>query len=166
MIEPIWSNGTVGAMGERLDPVLTSAGYLLLKAGTQFHALIDDALAELDLTGRQFLVLTFAGGAEPLSQLDVSRRLGIDPTIVVGLIDGLEARRLVKRARDPDDRRRYLLELTAAGRRLHTAAATAVAAQEREFLAPIAAADRKQLRALLIDVMTSRLPWLGTRETG
>ena len=151
-------------MAEHLDPVLTSAGYLLLKAGTQFHALIDEALAELDLTGRQFLVLAFAGGADPLSQLDLSRRLGIDPTIVVGLIDGLEARRLVKRVRDPADRRRYLLELTAAGRRLHATASAAVASGERDFLAPIGAADRKQLRRLLIDVMTSRLPWMGPRD--
>ena len=54
--------------GTRVDPVLTSAGYLLLKAGTQFHALINDALAEhAGLTGRQFLVLTFAGSDAPLS---------------------------------------------------------------------------------------------------
>jgi len=151
-------------MADQLDPVLTSAGYLVLKAGTQFHALIDEALAELDLTGRQFLVLTFAGGEEPLSQLDLSRRLGIDPTIVVGLIDGLEARRLVKRVRDQLDRRRYLLEVTPAGRRLHARAAAAVASEEREFLAPLAAADRRQLRRFLIDVMTSRLPWMGARD--
>jgi DNA-binding MarR family transcriptional regulator len=148
-------------MAASLDPVLTSAGYLLLKAGTQFHNIIDDALAELDLTGRQFLVLTFAGSADPLSQLDLSRRLGLDPTIVVGLIDGLEKRRLVRRVRDPADRRRYLLELTPAGRRLHSTASAAVAAGEREFLAPLPAADRKQLRRLLIDVMARRLPWMG-----
>jgi DNA-binding MarR family transcriptional regulator len=148
-------------MTERLDPVLTSAGYLLLKAGTQFHTIIDEALSELDLTGRQFLVLTFAGSPDPLSQLDLSRRLGLDPTIVVGLIDGLEARTVVRRVRDPADRRRYLLELTAAGRRLHAKAAAAVADGEREFLAPLPASDRKQLRRLLIDVMARRLPWMG-----
>ena len=151
-------------MTEPLDPVLTSAGYLLLKAGTQFHNLIDEALTELDLTGRQFLVLTFAGSNDPLSQLDLSRRLGLDPTIVVGLIDGLEARKLMRRVRDPADRRRYLLELTAAGRTLHATAAAAVAAGEREFLAPLGAADRKVLRRLLLDVMARRLPWIGARE--
>jgi DNA-binding MarR family transcriptional regulator len=147
-------------MNERLDPVLTSAGYLLLKAGTQFHGLIDDALAELDLSGRQFLVLTFAGSGDPLSQLDLSRRLGLDPTIVVGLIDGLEARKLVRRTRDPADRRRYLLALTPSGRTLHATASAAVATGEREFLAPLSAADRKLLRRLLIDVMGRRLAWM------
>jgi hypothetical protein len=56
------------------DPVLTSAGCLLLKAGTQFHGVIDEALGAEHLTGRQFLVLTFVGGEDQLSQLELSRR--------------------------------------------------------------------------------------------
>ena len=97
-----------------VDPVLTSAGYLLLKAGTQFHAIIDDALAALDITGRQFLVLTFAGGPDALSQSELSARLNLDPTIVVGLIDGLEERGAIRRERDPADRkdlRQLLIEV-------------------------------------------------------
>lgn len=151
-------------MADRVDPVLTSAGYLLLKAGTQFHGIIDDALAALDLTPRQFLVLTFAGGAEPLSQSELSARLGLDPTIVLGLIDGLEERGAIRRERDPADRRRSLLELTAAGRKLHTKAASAVATAEREFLGPLSGADRKVLRRLLVDIMQHRLPWLTPTE--
>jgi DNA-binding MarR family transcriptional regulator len=142
------------------DPVLTSAGYLLLKAGTHFHAIIDDALAAHGLTGRQFLVLTFAGGPDELSQLELSRRLALDPTIVVGLIDDLEARRAIRRVRDTSDRRRYLLELTATGHKLHAAAAASVEAAEREFLAPLPVADRNVLRRMLIEVMRARLPWM------
>lgn len=142
------------------DPVLSSAGYLLLKAGTQFHAVIDEALGAVDLTGRQFLVLTFAGGNEPLSQLELSRRLHLDPTIVVGLLDELEERGLVSRTRDPADRRRHRIELTGPGRKAQARAAKAVAAAELEFLAPLSAADRKELRGLLLEVMRTRLPWL------
>jgi DNA-binding MarR family transcriptional regulator len=145
------------------DPVLTSAGYLLLKAGTQFHGVIDAALGAEDLTGRQFLVLTFAGGAEGLSQLELSRRLHLDPTIVVGLLDELEDRGLVTRTKDPADRRRHLIALTTDGRKLQARAAKAVAVAERDFLEPLSGADRKQLRRLLLDVMQSRLPWLGDR---
>jgi DNA-binding MarR family transcriptional regulator len=148
-------------MADRVDPVLTSAGYLLLKAGTQFHGIIDEALGAVDLTARQFLVLTFAGGAEPLSQSELSARLGLDPTIVLGVIDALEARGTIRRTRDPADRRRSLLEITASGRRLHTKASAAVAIAERDFLAPLAGADRKELRRLLLDVMRHRIAWLG-----
>lgn len=151
-------------MANRVDPVLTSAGYLLLKAGTQFHGIIDDALQAIDVTPRQFLVLTFAGSEQPLSQTELSARLGLDPTIVLGVIDALEDRGAIRRTRDPSDRRRSLVEITAGGRRLHAKATAAVAAAEREFLAPLAGADRKALRNSLLEVMEHRLPWLAPRE--
>lgn len=160
-VDPL--TGSVRPMRD-VDPVLTSPGYLLLKAGTHFHAIIDEALATLDLSGRQFLVLTFAGGSEPLSQSELSARLGVDPTIVVGLIDGLEARGAIRRERDPTDRRRSLLMLTAAGRKLHTRASASVATAEREFLGPLSASERKELRAFLIEVMQHRLPWMAKTD--
>jgi DNA-binding MarR family transcriptional regulator len=142
------------------DPVLSSVGYLLLKAGMQFQPVADRALEAVDLTGRQFLVLTIAGAADPLSQLELSRRMHLDPTIVVGLLDELEERGLVRRTRDPADRRRHRIELTGPGRKTQARAAKAVAAAELEFLGPLSAADRKELRGLLLEVMRTRLPWL------
>jgi len=53
----------------------------------------------------------------PQSQADISRRLGWDPSDCVGIVDSLEADGSVERRRDESDRRRYALELTAAGRR-------------------------------------------------
>ena len=74
------------------DPVLSSAGYLLLKAGTHFHTVVDEALDGLGLNGRQLLVLTFTGSEDHLSQQMLSVRLGLDPTIIVALVDDLEDR--------------------------------------------------------------------------
>ena len=96
--------------------MLTSAGYLLLKAGTHFHAVVDDTLADLDLNGRQLLVLTFVRGEEHLSQKMLATRLGLDPTIVVALVDELEDRGLLTRERDAEDRRRHRLRITTGGR--------------------------------------------------
>jgi DNA-binding MarR family transcriptional regulator len=142
------------------DPLLTSAGYLLLKAGTHFHALIDATLAELGLNGRQLLVLTFTGSEDHLSQQMLSVRLGLDPTIVVALVDELEDRGLVVRERDPEDRRRHRLRITAKGRKVHATAERAVAAAEKEFLTPLDRAQREALRAGLVTMMTPRLPWM------
>jgi DNA-binding MarR family transcriptional regulator len=103
---------------------------------------------------------------DELSQLELSKRLGLDPTIVVGLIDDLEARRAIKRVRDPADRRRYLMEVTPTGRKLHATAAAEMAEAEREFLAPLPAQERKELRRMLLDVMRSRLAWLGPADRG
>ncbi len=143
------------------DPLLSSAGYLLLKAGTHFHALIDATLEALDLNGRQLLVLTFTGGEDHLSQQMLSVRLGLDPTIIVALVDELEARGLVVRERDPEDRRRHRLRITAKGRKVHEAAVRAVAQAERDFLAPLDRSERDTLRRLLVTTMTPRLPWMG-----
>lgn len=142
------------------DPILSSAGYLLLKAGVKMQAVIDETLAALDLTGRSFLVLTFVDSSDQLSQLELSRRLGLDPTIVGGLLDDLEDRGALTRRRDPADRRRHQLELTPKGRKLHAKAAAAVVAAESDFLAPLAVDDRDRLREMLVEVMRTRLPWL------
>ena len=91
------------------DPVLTSAGYLLLKAGHHIGQEFDAALARLGLSGREFLVLSFVAAAEDLSQQDLSERLGLDPTLVVGLVDAVEERGWMTRTRAPADRRRNVL---------------------------------------------------------
>ena len=96
-----------------LDPVLTSAGYLLLKAGHYMTQEFEAALAALELTGREFLVLSFVAPEGQLPQQELTERLGLDPTIIVALVDALEERRLLTRSRDATDRRRNVLALTA-----------------------------------------------------
>lgn len=51
-----------------------------------------------------------------LSQQELSERLLVDKANVTGVIDRLETQGLVQREPDPDDRRRYQLGLTRAGR--------------------------------------------------
>ena len=77
--------------------MLTSAGYLLLKAGHYMGQVFDATLATLHLTGREFLVLSFVSAAEGLSQQELAEHLGLDPTIIVGLVDSLEDRGLMTR---------------------------------------------------------------------
>src|SRR4029450_2684024 len=57
-----------------------------------------------------------AGGAA--SQRVLSERLRVNRTIMVRLVDRLQAAGLVRRARNPRDRRSYALVLTAEGRQL------------------------------------------------
>jgi len=142
------------------SPVLTSAGYLLIKAGAHMSRRLDEVLADQGLTGREFMVLTHLSGDEELSQQELSRRLGLDATLVVGLVDGLEQRSFVVRTRDPADRRRYILSVTTAGRRRHQRAAAAASTAESELLGLLDRAQQALLRSLLHDVMRHELPWL------
>ena len=56
-----------------------------------------------------------AASEAPLSQRELSDKLGMDPSDIVGLVDVLEDAGFVVRNRDETDRRRYALRLTAAG---------------------------------------------------
>ncbi len=68
---------------------------------------------------------------------------------MVALIDELEEAGLVRRQRDPADRRKNVVVLTAAGRATLVTATTASEAAERQFLGPLPPAQAAALRAAL-----------------
>ncbi len=142
------------------DDVLRSAGYLLMKAGHYIGIDFDAALTSLGLSGREFLLLSFVRSASGLSQQELSARLALDPTIVVGLVDALEDRGLVRRAKDPADRRRNVLSATSEGEAIHDAAIAAARRAQEAFLAPLSPTQRTQLAKALRAVLAPRLAWL------
>jgi DNA-binding MarR family transcriptional regulator len=67
-----------------------------------------------DITLRQFWVLAAALEGKR-SQLALADALGIDPNVMVLIIDGMERRGFVRRKRNPRDRREQLIKLTRKG---------------------------------------------------
>lgn len=123
-------------------------GYLLKHAREALTALSEPALAPLGITGRELAVLTVIGFGEPPSQLEAARRLGIDRTTMVALLDTLEGKGLVGRS-PAADRRRNLVILTEAGREALAKGSAATDSVEQRFLAPLSEADADRLRELL-----------------
>ena len=72
-------------------------------------------IARLGLKPKHVAVLTALRTAPPASQLDLAHRLGVAPSAMVALADGLESLGAVERVHDPADRRRQLLHLTTHG---------------------------------------------------
>jgi DNA-binding MarR family transcriptional regulator len=70
------------------------------------------------LNQSQIAALLHLQRAEQLSQTDLSRRLGIKKAALGALIDGLESKGLVERARSREDRRLQLVSITDAGERV------------------------------------------------
>jgi DNA-binding MarR family transcriptional regulator len=124
-------------------------GYLLKHVQQRFSSIADAALAPLGITGRYAAVLRTIGTGRPVSQGECARRLGVDRTTMVVLIDELEDRGFVQRHQDPDDRRRNVIELTESGRDVLDKAMRAVGAAEREFLSPLTASEAEQFKRAL-----------------
>jgi DNA-binding MarR family transcriptional regulator len=75
---------------------------------------------ETGLTGPQLWAIKVIAEGEPLKVSDVARRMYLHPATVVGILDRLEGRELVKRTRSKEDRRVVKIELTDKGRALVT----------------------------------------------
>ena len=94
-------------------------------------------------------VLQVVSALAPVSQREVSDRLMLDPSDLVGLVDILERARYVERQRDPLDRRRYALEITTAGELAVVRLKQVAEEATEEVLAPLDPAERGQFAELL-----------------
>jgi DNA-binding MarR family transcriptional regulator len=76
--------------------------------------------------------------------------LHLDPSNVVGLLNELEERGLVIRRRDPADRRRHIVELSAAGAGELARATSQLRQVEDELLQALSTEERVTLHDLLV----------------
>ena len=90
----------------------------LLRAGRAVLARVEPRLSAAGLTPTQFGVLEALLHRGPLSQRELSRKVLTSAGNMTDLVDKLEARGLVLRARQKQDRRAVQVELTPAGRAL------------------------------------------------
>jgi DNA-binding MarR family transcriptional regulator len=131
-------------------------GAVLAWAAENAQEVANRALKPLRLTVKHFGVMTFLryetesdDARSPLSQQAIGERLRIDRTTMVALIDDLEQAGYVKRERNPDDRRAYVITLTARGRKAQARAEEAIDAHALEFFGQLSEAEQQQLRRLL-----------------
>jgi DNA-binding MarR family transcriptional regulator len=131
-------------------------GYLFKHAGMLMEDLNSAALSPFGIDGRQLAVLLVLAGSEPASQQQAADRLGVDRTTMVAVLDLLEDKGLVVRRPHADDRRRNVVELTAAGRRTLRRATDASDDAERALLEPLSPDDQRRFRAMLHRVLFER----------
>jgi DNA-binding MarR family transcriptional regulator len=126
-------------------------GYLLKHAQLRLTDAAAEALAPFGIDGRELAVMVVLAAEYPLSQLEAAGRLGVDRTTMVALVDRLEDKGLVERRRSPEDRRKNIVELTAAGQDCLRQGERARAKAESQFLAPLGEAEAGRLvRALQV----------------
>lgn len=101
----------------------------------------------IGLTGPQRLVVRTLGEQPGLSPGEIAARLHLDPSTLTGIIQRLERRALVVRHHDPEDGRRYRLELSDKGRRVTVPLAGTIEAAVADTLAACRPAEIRAARA-------------------
>jgi DNA-binding MarR family transcriptional regulator len=129
-------------------------GYLLKHAQLRLHELTGKALEPYGIDGRQLAVLIAIDDRVPQSQQEIARRLDVDRTSMVTLVDELERKGFAERRPVTGDRRKNVVALTAAGKDTVRKATKASNAAEREFLAKLSEAEAATFRQLLRDVVS------------
>lgn len=124
-------------------------GFLLARHGRIMNTRLRRALDSSGLNPRHAVLLCRLDESGPISQQGLIEILSIDASALVAVLNDLEHEGLAERRRDPSDRRRHIVEITAEGKRAAASIEVAVADVEREAFAGFSADELRQLHGLL-----------------
>lgn len=144
--------GEVAAGGR--DPlagylVEDQVGFLLRRAHQRHAALFVERMASLDLTPTQFTALIKVVELGRVTQNQLGRLVATDPATIQGVVRRLTLRGLVRRMRDPMDRRTAVLAPTPAGLELAGRAVALAREITEATLEPLDGVERGRFLALL-----------------
>ncbi|WP_430335383.1 MarR family winged helix-turn-helix transcriptional regulator [Rhodococcus sp. ACT016] len=88
-------------------------------------------------------------GHGPIGQRPLAEVMGLDPSQLVAILNDLEDAGLAERRREPTDRRRRIVEITAEGARTVTHIESALAAADGEMFAALSDQESAMLKSLL-----------------
>ena len=130
--------------------LVASSGFLLARLGFGFKA---KTIARFEQDGFEiydYSVLAILAEGARETQATIAETLTLDPSRLVALLDSLEERGLIERQRDPQDRRRHVVSITALGKRELSRLREVIRELEDQFLAPLDQKSRKSFHELLV----------------
>ena len=129
--------------------LVTSVPFLLKRVGFAVKEQLVEAFEPTGLGMYHHAVLALLHEEPRETQATIADALGLDRSHLVGVLDELEEKGLVERRRDPDDRRRQMVNLTAKGEQALSRLRALAKEVDDAFLEPLSASERKTLRSLL-----------------
>ena len=137
-------------------------GRLIYTVSAIVRKACDRALASWGLSVAQAPVLAILHQAKrPIMITEVARRLLLETPSVTTMIDRLSERGLVERVKDPKDRRKTLVALTAKGKRLVESIREPGRQLQEEMFGALDDGERENLKALLQKFRDANLYRLG-----
>src|SRR3954468_9720515 len=145
--------------------LLDRNAFLMARLGTEVKAramqMAEDAGFELYDYG----LLAILGEGARETQATIAHALDLDPSRLVAVLDRLESKGLIERQRDPLDRRRHAVSITAAGKRELAKLRDYFRALEDNFFSVLDADERRALHELLSKVACAVDPRCSVAET-
>ncbi len=158
MVSSASSGATHGSAATRPQPQLGPAtltrhvGYLLRRA----HVLSNDCSKSCisdDTKLREVAVLALLAEREPMSQRELGGLLLVNRSVMVKLLDAIESKGWVVRARSGRDRRAYALRLTASGHRTLANRLGDLSAGDDLLTSRLSQRERRWLNRSLLDLL-------------
>ncbi|MEU9175199.1 MarR family winged helix-turn-helix transcriptional regulator [Streptomyces sp. NPDC048420] len=128
---------------------------LLVKLGQVAFRLAEEGIGGTGLRVRHYSVLQALADNGAMPQLALGSFLRIDPATMVTSLDDLERAGYAERTRDPQDRRRYAVDITEDGRKVLADLNRTLVGLDSETLADLGSTERHSLHTLLSSLAES-----------
>jgi MarR family transcriptional regulator, lower aerobic nicotinate degradation pathway regulator len=138
--------------------LVSSPLFLLKKLGMAAKEQSLDAYEAAGVHPYHYAILTLLDEGGRDTQGAIADALGYDRGQLVGLLDEMEESDLVERRRDPDDRRRQIVQMTPVGKKTLGKLRTVSRRLDDEFLAPLDEEQRRELQELLLTLCGTHVP--------
>jgi len=144
-------------MIESIDVKTSEGGLvsLLVQLNKAIHKRSTEEMLGMRL--KAYMTLGYIRDHPGATQQELESGLVMDANSVVLILNELEAKQFSIRRRDPQDRRRHIVEVTAAGRRALERADKEREGLEAEMLANFSPEERRSLRKLVERVLENLL---------
>lgn len=127
----------------------SSPAFLLAQVGAHAASRFAERLRQLELTPAYAGIVRILAATPGITQHALAMALGTVPSRLVALVDELEAKGLLERQSDDDDRRRYALRLTEKGTAMLQSIGRIAREHQQKLLAALSEEERRQLAILL-----------------
>jgi DNA-binding MarR family transcriptional regulator len=136
---------------DRVDPLAEAITDRISVVNRHFVLRSKETLDGHGITWRDWQVLTnlLLAGETPISPSDLSSVLMVTTGAMTNVLDRLEQAGLIRRARNPADRRSVIVEATAAGSKIWHAAVNELGEREAEAVRALTRKEQQQLGGLL-----------------
>ncbi len=138
-----------GALIGKVLPLELETWLQMIRTFWTLQSKVEDSLKKHKLTLAQFDLLAMLLGLEGLNQQELADKLAVTKGNMVGLVNRLSRRGFVRRVPSRKGRRANVIRLTAAGRKLVTAALPDHLRLVSAMLSPLTSSEQEKLRTLL-----------------